>query len=96
MLDYRVEFRKPTRVSALKVDLSGFYRDSSGDVSNRVSYYEYIGASKRVSNRVGLAIDVGIQEGVEYVDQLHYFPREDDAKSAECRTAKKHRKQQRP
>jgi len=83
VLDYYVVLAKPIRLHDLGLDLGKFYREESIDTPD-VGYYEYIGATKKTSNQNGVSVGASIQQGVEYVSLLTYYPREAEKDLVRC------------
>lgn len=79
VLDYYVTFYSNVLLSDLKLDLTKYHRDTSGDVINFVTY----------RGKNGLSVSVTIMpDGLEYVRKLTYEARSTDNEIAKCPTPK--------
>jgi hypothetical protein len=79
VLDYRMGYRKPTRLTELGVDLSKYVKDESGDLLNVFQY---------IDRRRGRSIWVGSLGGTPnevFVKDIERWPTEKEEKGRKCR-----------
>lgn len=76
VLRYWVNLRKPLKLSEVKFERQNYERDTSGHGKDNVTY---------ISRELGVIIDVGIQEGVEYIGKIEYRPGSNEEDKHKCK-----------
>jgi hypothetical protein len=88
VLDYRVVLRKTIAMPDLKLDLKKYYRETGYHVRDLAYYFEYIEGTRKTSNQNGVSIAVSVQNEIENVSSITYYPREAEKKAAACKGVK--------
>lgn len=75
VLNYEVHVDPALKLSDVDFDRAKYYRDTSGDVVERVLY---------VNGSAGVWITVGVRDGIEYVAGFTFWPSNDDKTRLKC------------